>query len=148
MRLELCGAVLNARLYSFISHQLDGINFEGVHHIIDSEIVKAMISMKRYGFRTFAANRIGEIQDTTKKKDWEWVEGKLNVADLATRPLVQGTKLDAESTWQNGPDFLKILVKEWLTRKDTCTEMIPELRKIFVGSITAKNRHPWFPKLM
>ena len=138
VRLELCGAVLNARLYSFISHQLDGINFEGVHHIIDSEIVKAMISRESYGFRTFAANRIGEIQDTTKKKDWEWVEGKLNVADLATRPLVQGTKLDAESTWQNGPEFLKIPVKEWPTRKDTCAEMIPELRKNFVGSITAK----------
>ena len=83
---------------------------------------------------------LGEIQDTTKKKDWEWVEGKLNVADLATRPLVQGTKLDAESTWQNGPDFLKIPVKEWPTRKDTCAEMTPELKKNFVGSIYHSKR--------
>ena len=70
VRLELCGAVLNSRLYSFIVHELDGIKFEGVHHIIDSEIVKAMISRDSYGFRTFAANRIGEIQDTTNKEDW------------------------------------------------------------------------------
>ena len=83
VRLELCGAVLNARLCNFILHELDGIKFEGVYHIIDSEIVKAMINRDSYGFRSFAANRIGEIQDTTKKEDWYWVEGNLNVADLA-----------------------------------------------------------------
>ena len=138
VRLELCGAVLNARLYGFISHELDGINFEGVHHIIDSEIVKAMISRDSYGFRTFAANRIGEIQDITKKEDWYWVESKLNVADLATRPLVQATKLDTESTWQNGPEFLKLPVEEWPTRKDTHTKSLPEAKKDFVGSVTAK----------
>ena len=110
---------MNSRLYSFISHELDGIKFEGVHHIIDSEIVKAMISRDSYGFRTFAANRIGEIQDTTNKEDWYWVESKLNVADLATRPLARSTKLDRESEWQNGPDFLRLPVEEWPTRKDT-----------------------------
>ena len=136
VRLELCGAVLNSRLYSFISHELDGIKFEGVHHIIDSEIVKAMISRDSYGFRTFAANRIGEIQDTTNKEDWYWVESKLNVADLATRPLARSTKLDRESEWQNGPDFLRLPVEEWPTRKDTHVSSLPEIKRNFVGSVT------------
>ena len=46
-----------------------------------------MINKDIYGFRTFAANRIGEIQDSTEKHNWYWVEGSLNIADVATRPL-------------------------------------------------------------
>ena len=68
VRLELCGAVLNSRLYSYIVHELNEIQFEGVHHIIDSEIVKAMISRDSYGFRTFAANRNGEIKTLPGKR--------------------------------------------------------------------------------
>ena len=138
VRLELYGAVLNARLCNFILHELDGIKFEGVYHIIDSEIVKAMINRDSYGFRSFAANRIGEIQDTTKKEDWYWVEGNLNVADLATRPLVKETRLDTESTWQNGPEFLRLPIEEWPTKKETNTKSLPEVRRNFVGSVTEK----------
>ena len=32
-----------------------------VFHLVDSEIVKAMIGRASYGLNTFAANRIGEI---------------------------------------------------------------------------------------
>ena len=138
VRLELCGAVLNARLSNFILHELNEIKFEGVHHIIDSEIVKAMISRDSYGFRSFAANRIGEIQDTTKKENWYWVEGKLNIADLATRPVVKETKLDSDSEWQKGPEFLKLPVEQWPTRKDTRTKNLPEIKRNFVGSVTEK----------
>ena len=58
VRLELCGAVLNARLHTFIIHELKDIPFEKVYHVIDSEIVRAMINKDSYGFLTFAANRI------------------------------------------------------------------------------------------
>ena len=70
VRLELCGAVLNARLYAFIVHELRDIAFKEVYHVIDSEIVRAMINKDSYGFRTFAANRIGEIQEYTEKENW------------------------------------------------------------------------------
>ena len=68
VRLELCGAMLNARLWSYIRKEMEDIKFEEVYHIVDSEIVKAMINKESYGFSTFAANRIGEIRQLTEKK--------------------------------------------------------------------------------
>ena len=64
VRLEICGAVLSKRLRMFIQEEMR-ISFEQIFHIVDSEIVKAMISKSSYGFNTFAANRIGEIQEGT-----------------------------------------------------------------------------------
>ena len=51
-----------------------------------------MINNESYGFRTFAANRIGEIQELTEKENWHWIEGNLNIADLTT-PF-EGTSRD------------------------------------------------------
>jgi len=62
VRLELCGAVLNSRLYKFILQEMPDLEFKRVYHIVDSEIVRAMINKESYGFNTFAVNRIGEIQ--------------------------------------------------------------------------------------
>jgi len=52
--------------------------------IVDSEIVKAMISKESYGFNTYAANRIGEIQKKITSQEWFWVAGNLNIADGVT----------------------------------------------------------------
>ena len=43
--------------------------------MVDSEIVKAMIDKKSYGFRMFVANRIGEIQGSTTPDEWYWIPG-------------------------------------------------------------------------
>ena len=65
VRLELSGAVLGKRLRSFMQEELR-YSFEKVYHIVDSEIVTAMISKESYGFNTFSANCIGEIQQKTR----------------------------------------------------------------------------------
>ena len=83
VKLELCGALLSARLRAFLEKELR-LNILRVLHIVGSEIVKAMISKESYGFNTFAANRVGEIQQLTDKSEWYWIPGKLNVADLIT----------------------------------------------------------------
>ena len=59
----LCGAVLHTRLYILIVNEIRCIKFEKVFHIIDSEIVQTINEKESYGFRSFAANRIGEIQE-------------------------------------------------------------------------------------
>ena len=61
VRLELGGAAVGKRLRVFIQAEVR-YNFTTVYHIVDSEIVKAMISKESYCLKTFAANRIGEIQ--------------------------------------------------------------------------------------
>lgn len=58
------------------------------------------------------ANRVGEIQKAGPVQDWWWICGDLNIADIITRG---GTPedLNEDSTWQNGPEFLKWPVVEW-----------------------------------
>ena len=44
--------------------------FEKIYHIVDSHTVHAMIQKSSYGFNTFAATRIGEIQKGTIPENW------------------------------------------------------------------------------
>ena len=115
-RIELCGAVLNKRLKVFIEKECR-YRFEKIYHIVDFQIVHAMIQKSSYGFNTFAATRIGEIQEGTNPENWYWVESKYNIADCLTR----GRKPDdirLESTWQKGPDFLKQAEDKWPITRD------------------------------
>ena len=71
VRLELSGAVISKRLRSTIESETR-LSFNMVYHIVDSEI--AMINKESYGFSTFAANRIGEIQQSTQPNEWYWIK--------------------------------------------------------------------------
>ena len=123
VRLELLGAVISKRLRSFIDKHMH-YKFERTYHIVDSEIVKAMINKGSYGFNTFAANRIGEIQNYTKASEWFWVPGKLNISDWIAR--VKDIKdLDDGSLWQNGPEFLKLDEREWSIKCQTSISHLP-----------------------
>ena len=65
-----------------------------------------MINKDSYGYNTFAANRIGEIQQNTSPEEWAWVSGKLNIADIITRGA-NPEEIGNDSEWQQGPNFLK-----------------------------------------
>ena len=83
-----------------------------------------MIQKESYGFNTFAAVRVGEIQEGTNTKDWYWTASEFNVADLLTR----GSKpndIDINSKWQKGPDFLKLHESEWPITKTYSEQKIP-----------------------
>ena len=137
VRIELCGAVLSKRLRATIENDLN-MGFEKSVHIIDSEIVQAMIRKESYGFNTFAANRIGEIQELTSAEEWMWIAGKpwLNIADITTRgasPL----DLAEDSMWQQGPAFLALPEEEWPVKRNPRPDMtLPERKRKFVGATT------------
>ena len=138
VRLELCGAVLNARLYAFIIHELRDIAFKEVYHVVDSEIVRAMINKDSYGFRSFAANRIGEIQQLTEKGNWHWIEGNLNIADLTTRPFDRASvDLSANGEWQKGPSFLQLATNRWPIKSEPTVSALPETKMNFVGTVSS-----------
>ena len=135
VRIELCGAVLSARLRATIGKQMN-MEFARVVHVVDSEIVKAMIHKESYGFNTFASNRIGEIHAATAVEEWYWVPGKLNVADITTRgsPLSEVN----ERLWQEGPEFLNRPQEEWPTKNIPRNDVVlPERKQKFVGVIEA-----------
>ena len=138
MKLELCGAVLGKRLRDTIQKEMK-LEFNEVIHIVDSEIVHAMIRKQSYGFNTFAANRVGEIQSGTTPEEWHWVAGKpwLNVADLTTRGC-SPAEMGEESIWQNGPTFLSLPEEQCLVRADVRSDVkIPEseFKQKFVGLV-------------
>ncbi|XP_033730738.1 uncharacterized protein LOC117320185 [Pecten maximus] len=110
-RLELCGAVIGVRLREKL---LNGskLRFERVFHIVDSMIVQAQIQKESYGFGTFTATRVAEIQSKSSPDEWWWVSGNDNPADLTTR-VTAPKNLDMESVWQTGPAFLKMPLEEW-----------------------------------
>ena len=95
VRLELCGAVLSTRLRRFIQREMR-FEFRNIFHIVDSEIVKAMISKN-----SFVANRLGEIHSNTNKEEWYWTPGKLSIADWVTRGK-RPDEIDRGSEWQGG----------------------------------------------
>ncbi|XP_062602451.1 uncharacterized protein LOC134264167 [Saccostrea cucullata] len=104
-RLELCGAVLASRLRQKLVTEMN-FKFSKIVHIVDSMIVRAQIQRESYGFGTFVATRVAEIQSTSDPTEWWWVQGDQNPADMTTRVAV-ASALGTDSKWQNGPDFLR-----------------------------------------
>ena len=129
-RIELCGAVLNKRLKAVLQQQCR-YKFQRYYHIVDSQIVHAMIHKETYGFNTFAATRVGEIQEGTEKNDWYWTESKNNIADWLTRGK-RPIDIDINSSWQAGPDFLRLPESEWpITQTPTTVAKLPGSRRIY-----------------
>ena len=127
VRIELCGAVLATRIRSTILKEIR-LQFDKVVILTDSEIVHAMIHRQSYGFNTFAANRIGEIQQNSNIEEWGWVPGKLNAADVVTRGS-SPEDIQFGTEWQRGPDFLQQAEEYWPVKFEVNRDLrIPELK--------------------
>ena len=83
VRLELNTAVMSKHLCNFIKDETR-LKFKEIF-IVDSEIVRAMLQKESYGFNTYAAISIGEIQTSTNPDNWKWAESRWNIADWTTR---------------------------------------------------------------
>ena len=84
-RLELCGAVLLARLSSHVAKTL-GVPLSHVHHWTDSTIVLSWLDGGPRRLKTFVANRISAISDLTPARSWRHVGSLENPADAALCP--------------------------------------------------------------
>ncbi|KAK5882653.1 hypothetical protein CesoFtcFv8_021215 [Champsocephalus esox] len=69
VKAEICGAVFASRLKTYFE-QHSKIQVGKWFHVIDSQTVLGAIQRESYGYQTFFANIIGEIQDTTAIQDW------------------------------------------------------------------------------
>ncbi|KAL0165741.1 hypothetical protein M9458_037585, partial [Cirrhinus mrigala] len=111
VKAEVCGAVFATRLKGYVLKH-GRLDVEKWYHFIDSQTVLGAIQRESYGFQTFFANRIGEIQKAGTVTDWWWIPGEVNVADLVTRGC-SPELLGENSVWQEGPKFLSSPVKDW-----------------------------------
>ena len=135
--LEICGAVLGKRLAKSIQNETR-FEIKKKYFIVDSEIVRSIIQKESYGFNTFIAVRVGEIQECTDPSEWFWIEGELNVADWITRAK-EDSDINFKSIWQEGPSYLRNDEAKWLV-KGSVTEELPEIKaKKFVYHIDKEN---------
>lgn len=110
-RLELCAALLLAKLVSFIRESL---SLESIpcYCWTDSTIVLAWISQHPSRWKPFVANRITEIQMLTPRVAWRHVPTESNPADCASRGL-RGDEIINHKLWWHGPDWLRFESSEW-----------------------------------
>ncbi|RVE46472.1 hypothetical protein evm_008882 [Chilo suppressalis] len=104
-RLELCGAVIGAKLFNRINSVLPGDLVTKTYLWSDSTIVLCWINMSPHLLKPFVKNRVIEINELTSNATWRHVDGKINPADLLTRGLYID-ELSKSSLWWNGPAFL------------------------------------------
>lgn len=111
IKAELCGAVFAMRLRSYFEKHCY-IQVDKWVHIVDSQTILGAIQKDSYGYQSFFANRIGEIQMAGSVDSWRWVEGKANISDLITRGA-SPEDIAEGSAWQEGPAFLKLPFENW-----------------------------------
>ena len=122
VRLELTGPVLSKRLRTLFQKE-SRYTFSAVYHIVDRKIVEAVISKNSYGFNTYAANRIGEIQQDTDPCEWFLTAGRLKIEDWLTRGKSPG-ELGQGTTWQTGPPSFS---SQWMIRQSP----VKQISKIY-----------------
>ena len=81
---ELLGALISARLRASIIREMT-YTFCRIIHIVDSAIVRSQIQKESYGFGTFTATKIAEIQDKSSPEEWWWISGTRNPTDMVSR---------------------------------------------------------------
>ncbi|XP_016657058.1 uncharacterized protein LOC107882735 [Acyrthosiphon pisum] len=131
-RLELCAALLLARLVSRIVPKLK-LNIAKKYFWSDSKIVLSWIASPSTKWKTFVAHRIGEIQDLTNITDWAYVKSSENPADIISRGC-DAEQISSINLWWNGPEWLKNNIEEWpiseKTSQNDNIEMLPEAKTV------------------
>ncbi|XP_058456586.1 uncharacterized protein LOC131433982 [Malaya genurostris] len=110
-RLELCAALLAARLYCKVAQALE-MEFDPVHFWSDSTVVLNWLRAPPYHWKTFVANRVSEIQTSTRSAEWKHVPGIQNPADLVSRGMHVKELLESD-LWSYGPEWLSMPEGNW-----------------------------------
>lgn len=144
-RLELCAAVLLARLMVKVESTLS-LKIDHKFYWTDSTIVLAWINTTTRQLKTFAANRVAEIQTTTTSSEWRHVSTNENPADLLSRGSPPDQLIDCNLWWQ-GPTWLLQHHNDWLQSTYNLKGVeIPEKRNIAIISNVVQQKIDLFDK--
>ncbi|XP_018359711.1 PREDICTED: uncharacterized protein LOC108758964 [Trachymyrmex cornetzi] len=124
-RLELCGALLLARLYREIDNVLN-ITRDKVIFWSDSTVVLHWLNTSPHLLNTFVANRVAEVQGLTDPGAWRHVASVDNPADAISRGQLPRA-FSQNRVWFKGPTWLVKNEREW-PGEFARTDKIPELR--------------------
>lgn len=124
-RLELCGALLLAKLVTKVKQSMD-ITFQNTYLWCDSTVVLGWINSQPSLLQTFVRNRIGQIQELTHTVDWHHVKSADNPADILSRGLAPNKIIDCQKWWQ-GPEWLVLDETCWPVSNCPVIENLPEV---------------------
>jgi len=139
-RLELCGALLLAKLWNAVQSVIK-FEINKIYFWTDSQIVLHWLKSHPSNLLTFVGNRVATIQEVYADVNWQYVPTKQNPTDLISK----GCHVEElnNSIWFIGPPFLKDNQSTWPTQpqiKKPITTPIPEIRKSqYIGTITKGN---------
>ena len=135
-RLELLGALLVARLLSFVKTSLDLSVSIPYKCFTDSSIALAWIKADPHRWKQFVRNRVSEIQTLTNPALWYHIPGTMNPADLLTRGI-GATDLTHSDLWLHGPSELQMEgispQSEDLCHSDIAPEMAQKTETVLVN---------------
>ena len=122
-RLELLGALLCARLISYVKRELK-LDASFDHFCwTDSTVVLAWIKSDPSRWKTFVSNRVTEIHSLVEPSRWNHCQGKCNPADLVTRG-VSADELSQSKLWLQGPTEVMTQLKSEKLRCSSTTTLL------------------------
>lgn len=127
-RLELCGAVLLNKFMQKVLNSLSNIKVDEVFYWTDSTIVLSWLSDSPSRWKTFVANRVTEIQNSTTITQWRHVTSQNNPADIISRGATP-ENLFQNKLWWNGPEFLHNTVDNYPFTPEIQKNLIVDLRQ-------------------
>ncbi|CAH0725011.1 unnamed protein product, partial [Brenthis ino] len=125
-RLELLGALLAARLCKSVLESLR-CKISRCVHWSDSSVVLGWLRTNPSKLKTFVANRVIEISETTKPENWRHVPTACNPADLISRGTRASSLLDSD-LWWSGPEFLSKAEPFWPVMGEQAERELPEIK--------------------
>ncbi|GFS80589.1 integrase catalytic domain-containing protein [Trichonephila clavipes] len=148
-RLELCGAVLAAKLMKKVKEALN-LQITAVHFWSDSTIVISWIHRESRELKTFVANRVSKIHQLSSRDQWHHIASEQNPADVLSRGLLP-EELRDDSLWWHGPELLQstystTVIAEPTQRDDFDCELRDDKGILRVGGRLEKASIPYSQK--
>lgn len=125
-RLELCGALLLARLYRETYAALNAVPAKVIFWC-DSTIVLHWLNTPPHRLKTYVANRVVEIRENTESHAWRHIRSDDNPADALSRGQLPYAFLK-NKIWRSGSTWLTNNEDDWLKQLMQTIE-IPELKQ-------------------
>ncbi|GFY11887.1 integrase catalytic domain-containing protein [Trichonephila clavipes] len=142
-RLELCGAVLAAKLMKKVKEALN-LQITAVPFWSDSTIVISWIHRESRELKTFVANRVSKIHQLSSRDQWHHIASEQNPADVLSRGLLP-EELRDDSLWWQGSELLlqsaysTTVISEPTQRDDFDCELRVSERTLKTSLLSSKN---------
>ncbi|XP_018375979.1 PREDICTED: uncharacterized protein LOC108769463, partial [Trachymyrmex cornetzi] len=110
-RLELNAALMLSRLMTTVQTAL-ALEDKPIFMWTDSSVVLTWVTSHPAKWKDYVRNRVSTIQDMLPSASWQFVSGKENPADCATRGL-SAQDLERHRFWWSGPSWLRQKLINW-----------------------------------